>query len=132
VTSPFYFAQTERFLKKKKKCQKKIQEKQSKRLIHGEGFLYRVKPIADPGVDSQSYLKSNPNLYFKTSQYSIINRVDGYFLCGEEYLTLPSNWKIVQLIDSIANKHLRDVFCDKTQREKSRGWGVLAKFTTLL
>jgi len=34
----------------------------------------------------------------------------------------------VDLIDSIAQQ--RAVFCNKTQLEKSRGGGVLAKFTT--
>jgi len=46
------------------------------------------------------------------------NQVDGYFLCWEKYLTLPSNWKHVQLIDLTAQLTTKSFFCNKTQREK--------------
>jgi len=38
------------------------------------------------------------------------NQVDGYFLFWKKYLTLPNDWKRVQLIDLIAQQITKSCF----------------------
>jgi len=45
----------------------------------------------------------------------------GYFLCGEKHLTLLSDWKNVQLIDSIAQQTTKQFSAIELNVKKVRG-----------
>jgi len=64
---------------------------------------------------------------FVVFELTTYNQVDGYFLCGEKYLTLPSDWNHVQLIDLIAQQTVKSFFSEIKLKDVG---GFLAKFTT--